>query len=543
MPFDPHPPSGDLPALDEIFEALPYGAVLLDANDTVVAWNNWLARTSGRVAEDMLGHSLFSCFDLPRKGALSLKWAREQNRPQVLSQKLHGYFLPIPFPQDHISGFGFMQQETTITPLRNRPGHLLIIIRDVTPAVIGEWRLKALQTELDQAVAMAEWANRAKSEFLTMASHDLRTPMNGVLGFASLLSETELDEEQRDYLNAMQSSGKMMVTLLKDILDFSRMEAGQMEILPSRFALRPAIEKMLRLSSNMAEDKELSLTIDFDPSLPEIIECDETRLQQILVNLVSNALKFTEEGGVEVRVGGQKLESDAPPPQWMLEVSVKDTGAGISSEDLSSLFQPFKQVGEHSKRAGGSGLGLSICKRLCELMQGTLEVQSEPGQGSTFSFRIPVDIAQDGTAAAAESDEEGEEPATADQPRPRTLRGMRALLVDDVAMNRKLGSVLLRKLGMDNDTASSGQEALDLLRSRRYDVVFLDLKMPVMDGIETARRIRAGEAGTSAKEAFLCALTALAGLEHRQQCQAVGMNDFLAKPLRREELIQVLAKL
>lgn len=565
MPSEPPPQPQSLPALEEVLEAFPHGALLLDPENRITAANNWILRNSGLPPEKVIGHNIFSVFAIPRKGALGIQWAREQNRPQILSQKLHGYFIPVAFPEDHISGFGYMQQEATITPLLHRPGFLLILVRDVTPAVIGEWRLKALQTELDQALAAAEWANRAKSEFLTMASHDLRTPMNGVLGFAGLLSETHLDEEQREYVQAILSSGKMMVTLLNDILDFSRIEAGQLEILPSRFQLKPAIERMLRLPVQAAEQKDLAFSLTFADNLPEFIECDETRLQQILVNLVSNAIKFTEQGGVEVHVGGAPAQEASTSHEWMLEIAVKDSGIGIAPEDLPSLFQPFKQVGDRSKRAAGTGLGLSICKRLCELLQGGLDVVSEPGVGSTFTFRIPVticpspaDLPEEPPPTPAQSPQPSQNltqhlptpapqnPATPPAPKdlpPCSLRGLRALLVDDVSMNRKLGAVLLRKLGLETDTASSGPEALELLRSHSYHIIFLDLKMPGMDGIETARRIRAGEAGPAAASSFLCALTALAGADHRAQCQSVGMNAFLTKPLRREELLTVLTQL
>ncbi|MCX7713367.1 MAG: ATP-binding protein, partial [Chthoniobacterales bacterium] len=501
------------------------------------------------------------------------------NRPYILSQRIHGYFLPIPFPSDHISGFSHMQQETHIIPIPSMPGFLLITIRDVTPMTIADNRLKQLQRELDNALDQARWENRAKEEFLNMVSHDLRTPMNAVIGFATLLSESNLSNEQREFVNAITSSSKMLLTLLNDILDFSKMEAGKLELNPHPFNLPICVQRSLRLNSSLAEEKKLQLDCSFQQNLPQTIIADESRFQQILVNLINNAIKFTDHGYVHVRVGGEPL----PQNKWLLEVSVEDSGIGIPQDQLPYIFQPFRQ-GPDSEKRGGSGLGLTITKKLCEILDGNIEVSSSEGKGSCFTFRIPVQLDPSSTpntssptsltgnshqipsqdtpntpSSTSKTDAAAIPPHSDSLPTPqplstpsessplqspqKTQNPIRALVVDDVAMNRKLAQVILQKLGCSVDCVDSANEALKALKSKDYDIVFMDIKMPDISGIEAASLIRSGAAGDKNRNILICALTALASHSTRQQCLEAGMNDFVAKPLRSGDIEAALHRL
>ena len=508
--------------------ALPFGALILDPSNRVIAWNLWMARVSGISPDKIKGNDISNFFAIPERGKLCLQWAREQNRPYVLSQKIHGYFLPIPFPPDHISGFSHMQQETQVIPLDSPDGHLLVTIRDITPLVISDMRLKFLQKELDAALDQAEMANRSKGEFLSMASHDLRTPMNGVLGFSNLLAETKLDAEQEEYVAAIVSSSKVMLTLLNDILDFSKIEAGKLEIHPMPFLIRESVQKALRFNENLASEKAIKLQATFAENLPEILLADEIRFQQILINLINNALKFTDHGTVKVLVGGEPRGEK----QWILEVAVEDTGYGIRAEDLPHLFEPYTQVSKTALR-GGSGLGLSISKKLCNLLDGDIEVESVWQEGSKFTFRLPTEIIDRATEGSKTETPPAEKSrGESNRTDSKAGKGIAVLIVDDVAMNRKFAEVLLRKIGCEPDSVCSGEEALQALAKNQYDVIFMDIKMPDMDGLETTQVIRSGKVGEKNRSIPICALTALAMSTNRDQCLDAGMNDFITKPLR-----------
>jgi len=374
---------------------------------------------------------------------------------------------------------------------------------------------------LDEALAFMQNSSRAEGEFLAVVSHEIRTPMNGVLGMAQLLQMTELTEEQRRYVETIQSSGETLLTIINDILDLSKLDAGKVTLAARPVDLRSVVADVIDLLRPQAQHKGLYLDTEIDKSVPPWIVGDATRLKQVLTNLVGNAVKFTHHGGVQVF--GRIL-----PDATTLECKVVDSGIGIPADKTPRLFKKFSQVDSSiNRRYGGTGLGLVITKRLVEGMGGTISVESKQRQGSTFTFCLPVAISQ----APAETTG----PTAAPGPLPSELR---ILLVEDNAVNQMLALGVLQKLGCRADLAHDGEEAIAMTRASGYDVVLMDMQMPKMDGVSATRAIRAME---NVHQPYIIALTANAMESDRQLCLSAGMNDFLAKPFKTAELREKMA--
>ncbi len=429
----------------------------------------------------------------------------------------------------------FYWVDTTIVPFmdqRGKPYQYVSIRTDITERKEAEqklerfaWDLQATNTELDAALVKAQDAARIKSEFLATMSHEIRTPMNGVIGMLGLLQETDMDTEQRECVDTAYRSANALLSILNDILDFSKIESGRVALEAVDFDARELCDDVVRLFSSQAHAKRIELEYEVTPRVPGALRGDPTRLGQILTNLVSNAIKFTQTGTVSIKVD---LDPASPTnAEYLVRFEVSDTGIGIATDQQAFIFNPFTQADSSTTRKyGGTGLGLAICAQLALQMGGDIGVHSRPGSGSTFWFTtcLPRGITN-----------ESKDESTEEIPAPGTCVCGRILVVEDNEVNRNVVLRMLKVLGCCvTDIATNGREALARLAEQPYDLVLMDCQMPELDGYETTRRIRRGEAG--APDVSIIAMTAHASPPDREACLAAGMDDYLSKPLSLPEL-------
>jgi len=394
-----------------------------------------------------------------------------------------------------------------------RPSHVVLFCVDLTS-------LRELESSLREAKERAEQGAAAKSAFLANMSHEIRTPMNAILGFAELLLDTPLQEDQRRHLGTVRNSARSLLGLLNDILDTAKLERGAVEIEDTDYDLRELCEQVAASLRITAERKQLGFRLDWEPDVPHFVRGDPMRLQQVLVNLLGNAVKFTEAGEVRLQVGQL---------QQQLCLTIVDTGIGIEPERLERIFEPFAQAdASMTRRFGGTGLGTTIARQLVELMGGSIEVDSAPGRGSRFRVLIPLRV--------------GNPPAITEQQTLPQLPVLDVLVVDDVAQNLELMQLVLGRMGHRVQTAAQGQEALDRLAQARFDVVLMDMHMPVLDGLAATRALRERERGKGEARTPVLALTASVLEEDRRAARAAGMDGFCVKPLEPHALVRELVR-
>lgn len=397
--------------------------------------------------------------------------------------------------------------------------HLVVAVRQSSATTTA---LREARDEATRERERAEQASAAKSDFLAVISHEIRTPMNAVISGANLLRRTRLSAEQREHVSMLLNGGDVLVGLLNDVLDFSKIEAGKMTLESAELEVRDKLESMLRLWEPRAAASGVRMKLEIDPQTPSCVRADPLRVQQILFNLLSNAVKFTEAGSITIRTGWNAAAG-------ALEIEVEDTGCGIAEDRLDRVFASFEQAeAGTTRRFGGTGLGLAISRRLAELMGGSLNVRSVAGEGSVFHLRLPVTVVTEAGPTQA-----------ADVADPTSLAGRSILVAEDHEVNRRIISLLLEPHGCRLTLVENGADAVQTAACAPFDAIVLDMQMPVMDGLEAARRICAE--GPNADTPMI-ALTANALDTHRTAWRAVGVERFLTKPIDPTALAETLAE-
>jgi PAS domain S-box-containing protein len=513
--------------LSAILDATPDATVIVDGDGRVVRINAQAERLFGYAREELLGRPVELL--LPerfRRGHMRHRasyLAAPRARPMgtdldLYARRKDGSEVPV---------------EISLSPLETAEGTLVIsAIRDVTVRKQAERALAQSNQEMERANAELARANRVKSDFVATMSHEMRTPLNGVIGLTSLLRGTPLTPEQREYATAIQSSGDALLTLINDILDFSKIEAGHLSLELQPLDLRQLASEVVAVFTPQVRAKGLQISARVDPAVPPLLNADPVRVRQILTNLVGNAVKFTEHGAVEVRVD----LGEEGPDGALLRIAVRDTGIGIAPALQATLFEPFTQAdASTTRRYGGTGLGLAIAKRLVALMGGEIGVESVVGQGSTFwvTLRLAGGEARSGRPGARR-------PPPAERGVGDRTRG-RILVAEDNPINQLVAVRLLESLGYVVETVRTGWQAVEAMRQGHYDLVLMDCHMPELDGFAATAAIRRDEAGRG-QHTPIVAVTADALVGDAEKSLAAGMDDYLAKPITLERVEAVVGQ-
>ncbi len=509
------------------------GIIYMDKDDRIVSWNKFTEQLLRMEKKDLYGQHISTLYPPEEWRKIEEDYKEKSKRHYQVETKVlrkNGQPLDVDF---------------SVNFLKDSSGKIsgaVGMIQDITE------KKKATQMLLDAKLA-AEEASTAKSMFLANMSHEVRTPMNAIIGMIDMTLDTNLDEEQRDNLNTAKDAADNLLSLLNDILDLSRVESGKINLENIDFSLANVIRSVHKGLLVLARKKNLDLLIDIGEGVPEMIQGDPVRLRQIIINLVNNAIKFTSKGHVKISV--HKLADMGEECQ--LQFAVEDTGIGIPQDKLAAIFDPFTQADDSTtRRFGGTGLGLAISKRLVEMMGGRIWVESEEGKGSTFYFTGVFTIRKKKglkpiRVGSPSQKEEGKEKPLRPRPVlkpisiPKTTK-IRILLAEDNLVNQKIAVKMLEKQGYVVTAVNNGEEALKALEEKEYDVVLMDVQMPIMDGLEATRRIREQETETGTHIPIV-AMTAHAMEGDDQKCLAVGMDDYVSKPIDRTKLFSIIEEI
>jgi len=503
--------------LRSVVENIPYMIFVKDAQDLrFVRLNQAGEQLLGYTRAELLGKSDYDFFRKEEADFFTRADREVLRGTEVVD-------IPEEAIETRVHGSRFLHtKKIPIHDEAGEPQFLLGISEDITER-------KRFQEELQRTKEEAEAASQAKSEFLARMSHEIRTPMNAIIGMTELALDTELTGEQHEYLDVVRGSAESLLHILNDVLDFSKIEAGKLDLEAVPFDLDHAVRQTVKSFTPRAQDKGVALTVDIATGVPWAVVGDPVRLRQILVNLIDNAVRFTQSGEVGVRVELEERSGSGV----ILQFAVRDTGIGISEEYQATIFESFTQVdGSTTRRYGGTGLGLTISTRLVALMGGRIWLESAPSKGSTFHFTAAFGVGAEGLDHLRDSD--------ATEAAVGRLPPLSVLVAEDNLVNRTLIARILQKQGHHVEEARDGAHALEAIEASRFDIVLMDLEMPGIGGIEATRRIRESERGSD-RHLPVVALTAHAMHADRKRCLAAGMDGFVPKPIRRSTLFTAIA--
>ncbi|WP_432665501.1 histidine kinase N-terminal 7TM domain-containing protein [Wukongibacter baidiensis] len=492
-------------AKDLVFESIEDIAIVLDTRMRVVDINLAARNTFEQEDNQIIGKLIYEI--LP-------EWSYISNGEGEINGNDKKLVLTRSQQERH-----FEVRNTIVCDQENRKVGYLILLHDIT-------ELERIMSEIEASRIKAEEANRLKSIFLANMSHEIRTPMNGVLGMIDIMESSKLEEEQRENLGIIKDSAESLLLIINDILDYSKIESGKMNLEKIEFDVKKLIEHSVKMFTAKASEKKIELVCDIEKEVPEVLIGDSLRIRQIMNNLISNAIKFTLKGTIVVKIKTVRYFND----EVLLRFIVEDSGIGIPSEKRDTLFNSFEQVDSSTTRKyGGTGLGLAIVKKLVELMKGSIEVESAINNGSTFTVEIPFKVQK--KAEVIKEIEETLEPNIIDR------RKTTILLAEDNQVNQLIMKKMLQKNGLNVEIAQNGKVVLEKLENEAFDIIFMDVQMPILDGYETTSIIRARNIDIP-----IIALTANAMEGDREKCLNSGMNDYLSKPVMSRKLLEMIDK-